>query len=333
MKWASSWVDAVAPVKSNIRALFRDEVANYQTLTELRANTLANTRLVMVGGVPFLLDAADTTSTDNGFTVVVSADGLRYKRVAEFRERLTTARTYYVRTDGSDNNDGLANTSGRAFLTVQKACNVAAQLDANIYAVTISVGAGTFSEDVTLPSMLGSGTYTLTGAGVASTTIRSVTAAPYAVWSVGGFATSGGNYGLDAKTHARITITGAISFGAASTGHISARNVGASISALSNYTIAGSAPYHWMADEPGSVVAAYARTVTLTGTPNFSGAFAYFAYGGKAIVGAMTFTGGATGTRYSVSSQGGIFTNGGGATYLPGNAAGFLDTASGGVYA
>jgi hypothetical protein len=43
-----------------------------------------------------------------------------------------------------------------------------------------------------------------------------------------------------------------------------------------------------------------------------------------------TFSGSATGARHSVTGNGYLFTNGAGASYLPGNAAG--STASGGQY-
>ena len=61
------------------------------------------------------------------------------------RELLTANRTYYVRTDGSDSNNGLANTSGGAFLTIQKAIDTAAALDLSVYNVTIQIADGTYT--------------------------------------------------------------------------------------------------------------------------------------------------------------------------------------------
>lgn len=66
--------------------------------------------------------------------------------VTGVRELLTANRTYYVRTDGSDSNDGLSNTSGGAWLTPQKAYDyVSKNLDLGGYTVTVQFADGTYS--------------------------------------------------------------------------------------------------------------------------------------------------------------------------------------------
>jgi hypothetical protein len=61
--------------------------------------------------------------------------------------------TYYVRTDGSDSNTGLANTAGGAFLTIQKAVDVVQALDFghnHSAQVTIQLGNGTHDGGIIL---------------------------------------------------------------------------------------------------------------------------------------------------------------------------------------
>lgn len=78
------------------------------------------------------------------------------------REVLTANRTYYVRTDGSDSNNGLTNSSGGAFLTIQKAIDVTASLDLSIYDATIQISDGTYS-GFQCKTCIGSGVVSITG--------------------------------------------------------------------------------------------------------------------------------------------------------------------------
>lgn len=82
-----------------------------------------------------------------------------------FRTTQSANATYYVRTDGSDSNTGLVDSSGGAFLTVQHAIDVIKSYDWGGYFVTIQIGAGTFSETVSINGLqfVGLGGLTITG--------------------------------------------------------------------------------------------------------------------------------------------------------------------------
>lgn len=273
------------------------------------------------------------------------------------REVLRANRTYYVRTDGSDSNDGLTNTSGGAFLTISKFFNVLATIDKNGFTVTCKIADGTYT--LTTPINVTG------GVGDGAVIVEGNTTTPASV-----LITSSQQISYFAKTDPSITYIKGIKFtntanpsilvafvdctngivavsdvdfGAAGSStangiHMTATASGV-IYLLGNYTISGSAAIHiaalagglvrdWVALNPSGS----ATTVTLTGTPAFSVAFA-FARGISMIdifYSRINFSGSATGTRYSVAANAVIATFGGGTNYFPGSIAG--TTATGGEY-
>lgn len=256
------------------------------------------------------------------------------------RERLTAARTYYVRTDGSDANTGLANTAGGAFLTIQKAVDVVSgTLDLSTYNVTIQIADGTYTAGAALKSCVGAGTVVINGNATTPANVLISTTSADAIfgqyvttlYTVSNLKittiTSGrGVRALGAPT--MIYVSG-VDFGAVATAQMYAQ-LGGQINATGNYTISGGAVNHVSAS--AGIITTVGRTCTLTGTPAFSGAFSSAALMGLHSAGSMTYTGSATGARYTATGNSLIDSNGGGATYLPGNAAHATPTATGGQY-
>lgn len=254
------------------------------------------------------------------------------------REMLIANRTYHVRTDGSDANTGLANTAGGAFVTVQKALNVAAGLDFAGFTVTIQIGDGTYTDALTIPVTVGqtsaAGLIIAGNSGAPANVIVSTT-------SSSAISAPAGTRCLIKDLEIRTTTSGLglntdggtiqfqnVRFGGCAQGHIMCQNNGAA-TATGNYAISGASPVHWNV-RSGGVVNTEARTITLTGTPAFATAFAS-CQNGHVTCGGTTFAGAATGARCNTILNGVINTAGGGAAYLPGNAAG--STATGGQYA
>lgn len=250
------------------------------------------------------------------------------------REVLTAHRTYYVRKDGSDSNRGLSNTSGGAFLTIQHAVDVAAGLDTGIYTVTIQVGAGKYSESVILKAPTGGGEAVLQGdiSTPANVEIDSGSGVPihYAnspfTWTVRGFRLTCSSVCINAV--GSVLNWREIEFNGTGSSHVQAFS-GATVTASGNYTIRASATRHLrVTDGAGCFV--QGRTVTLTGTPAFASGFASASTLGSITIASNTYSGSATGPRYSASGNAVINTGGAGANALPGDSSGSV--ATGGQY-
>lgn len=258
------------------------------------------------------------------------------------RTRLTTTRTYYVRIDGNNSNDGLTNSAAGAFLTPQAAVNAYQELDCAGNPVYIKLGPGTYSSGFDIRFRFGSGNLYIDGdSTTASNVFINVTSSnailvyghpPGSTIYLSGMKlqTNVGGYGITVG-QGSIVMYGSMEFGACAAGHIES-SYGATVRCNGNYIISGSSLYHWLSQEGGRfyLPSGGSRTVTLTGTPNFSVAFIASLHLANSYLYNMTFSGSATGVRYIASGNSVIDTGGGGANFFPGNSAGSV--ASGGQY-
>lgn len=303
------------------------------------ATTAANalTALGISAFAQTLVDDADAATARATIGLVLGTD---------VRERLTAARTYYVRTDGSDSNTGLVNSAGGAFLTIQKAIDVVAyNLDLNNNVVTIQIADGTYDEALVLPPLVGApdsvGAILLGNTGTPSNVHVNTTGAGDSFkvlrgsneWKIDSLKASSAN---GSAVSSDLTNAGPCSVvinsmhvGACPNGyHFRAEKQGI-FRINGNFTVSGNAGSLFLTTELGHILC-QGMTITLTGTPAFSLATAYARGCGVMRINGITFSGSATGKRYDASDNGDIQTSGGGASYVPGNSAG--STATGGQY-
>lgn len=255
------------------------------------------------------------------------------------REKLTADRTYYVRTTGDDGNDGLANTSGGAFATLQKAADVVyGTLDLNGYAVTIQVANGTHNTGlaVTRPQVGAGNIYILGNVGAPASCLVSTSGADCFSFSNGAVAwirgfkvtTSGSGAGIAAYLGANLNVQ-AIDFGDCVGSHIEAGS-NAIITIDGAYTISGGAASHWHTGSP-ALINAGSFTVAIPNSISFT---AYFAgtRGGQIDVRFVTFDHPerVSGAKYVVHQLGRLEASPGLADPIPGTAPGRV--ATGGIY-
>lgn len=245
----------------------------------------------------------------------------------------------YVRADGSDDNDGSANDSAHAWLTLQYAWeNICNKYDCRGYSVTIWVNDGTYfgvdsaefpmnAASVFIAGLSGDATdvlidsnsnycFRFVGNGEGPR-IWNVTCALEAI-STGVMADEGATVRLN-NVHFSSDDTAGVNIYA---------NQGGRVYVTGDYTITGDCQFHIYAAGNAFVADSSGGTVTLSGTPAWAAGYAA-AIDNSTVLIANTYSGSATGSRYLAGFNGSLRT-GGGATYLPGNAVGV--TESGGRY-
>ncbi|MET3308116.1 hypothetical protein [Bradyrhizobium diazoefficiens] len=253
----------------------------------------------------------------------------------KYRERLTADRIYYVRTDGSDANNGLANTAGGAFRNPQKAIDTVASLDLSIYQATVQVGPGTYTGSLVLQPCIGAKQPNIVGdttapANVVLSNNNDVVSAngPLTSWRVGGFkVTNTGGHCLRA-TFGAFLVFEKMEFGVCAGYHISSESYSLIQGgyALFNYVISGNCNCH-INSIFGGFVTLSQNTVTIANAVTV-GSFAQASSVAQIRADTMTFTnpGNVTGKKYSADSNSVLYVAGGGINYFPGTVAGTLAT-------
>jgi len=279
-----------------------------------------------------------------GDTLVLEATGSNWYAVSGSvtgitRKRLLGNLTLYVSTTGSDSNNGL--TAGTAFATIQKALDVLqSSYDLNGYTVTVQLADGTYNvggQALTarqkLVGQLGYQQLVFQGnSGTPANVVVSATSgncfyaysnAQFTIKDLKMQTTTAGSC-IVASDPGVYIVANNVVFGTSAGSHTSA-TYGAQIWLNGGYSIVGSAAagFHLYAANQGAVYVS-GGTVTLTGTPAFSG-FAYANMMGV-VSSSATFSGSATGTRYTGGLNSVINSGGGGANYFPGNVAGGVTT-------
>jgi len=296
----------------------------------------------------FICDKTGQDAIDDGTIATLEANFIAAIQ-AVGRIKLTAPLSLYVSPSGSDlNNTGLNISS--PFQTIQKAVNVAVSAyDTQLQPITVNIANGTYANPVTITAPLfGGGILNLSGNSATPSTViissnnnHAIHCTHAANVSISGISvqTTGSivgvpSIGLLSDTNSNVNITGPMNFGGCAGNHIWAAS-GGTVGFTTSYSITGGATAHYFATTSGVILGPLSGTsVTLTGSPTFSNAFAASAQSGviQVITGGTTFTGSAIGKRYSVSFAGQINTGGGGANYFPGTIAGTADASTFAIY-
>jgi len=275
-----------------------DNVTGLQAALDLKA-PLASPALT---GTPTAPTAAAGTSTTQIATTAFVTTGVR--------ERLTANRTYYIRTDGSDSNNGLTNSAGGAFLTIQKAMNnLAANVDTAGFAVTFQCGDGTYAGGLAIVSWQGGGNITLQGntgdknaVVLSNNTAISVSASFIGAFIVQFVKFTGTSVPMGMVSGAGTIRYNNVNFAGVAVHHIQVAVAGGQILQNGPYEISAGATNHVNCLIGGTWSTTGAHTVTVSNTPNFTGAFVTAA-DGRAFTAALTYANASGKTRQATTGD------------------------------
>lgn len=290
----------------------------------------------------FIVQELNVNVTDDGTTATILTNftnALLALTGTIVRTRLTSATTFYVATTGNDSNNGL--TPGTAFLTLQALANyLYVNYDFGDQPVIIKLADGTYSGANFPGSFTGqTSSLNITGnsttpsnvqlisTGFDTSTISAYNNANITVsyMELSSTGTAYGGYALNAS-NGSIGIGPGIIFGACNVGHMVASFGGLITATNVPYTIAAAAPLHMACQDNGIINVDGSQiggvTITVTGSPNFSNAFAQAVSSGSINVLGVTFSGSATGIKFNAALNGVINNFGGGGSGFPGSVAG-----------
>lgn len=266
---------------------------------------------------------ATGTAGATGATGAAGATGATGAAGVGGRPLLLSVKTFYVRqADGSDFNNGSADSAGSAFATIGKAYDEALKLDKSNYGVVIVLGAGTY----VCPTISGGEASTFTP----TITITGQVVYPGIVAELISFsATSGAKVQLNDLRLNYVNVYGGADL--TITGCQLVQPIQATTSAVvaigDVFITSGAQNSMFFVDHNASLI--FYAVVELVTTPAWSSGFIRASRCGVALV-SGGFVGSATGPRYTVLTNAVIDSKGAGATHLPGNAAGIAS--DGGVY-
>jgi hypothetical protein len=264
----------------------------------------------------------DLTVSSNVDSLLSAADYAAMRTLLGIREVLTVNRTYFVRPGGNNSNTGLIDDNSGAFATWAKAFDVLATLDGAGFVATVK-GTGTFTENVVVDkAFVGFSKIILEGdvttpanctidpsSGVILT-VNCLTAIDIRGIRFGeGTAAASGGISILRGT---VSQTGACIYGAVTGTQIGASGPFCQFNMDSSYTINGGGQAHVaFYDDAFFNGNGTARTVTVSGSPNFSASFYIFGRRAGGLLVSITFSGSITGTaqRYDVQALSQLFTS------------------------